>query len=417
MAVRKTQFRRLLLTFDALADLGPVLTGERDFSRTALTMLTSVMDAIGAREAALFAYASEPAVLRSLAARGFTPFAEPGVIPLLPKHVQALSGLQTPENVGPGSLAPSLFFSVNGNVSPEMFRCIVALKVHGQLVGLIALGRRDSDSPYGGDEHDALGLVSHYVALAVHNHAISQTLEQRATENLRVLSSVHNFYDGALEAFATAIDIKHAAIRGHSLRVGRYAAGIGEAMGLSEDEISGLRSGGYLHDIGKVAVDKRLFGKPSALDPEEFREMADHTTVGHRIVAGVQFPWPEMQEVVRSHHERGDGSGYPDKLHMDDVGMATRIVAVADTFDAMITDRPHRKAHTVGAAVSEMVQSAPQKFDAAAVQGLLIQLRREACGSAQFLETPGFCNIGASDIDNLSSVLNHRLTGGRVYSA
>lgn len=416
MAVRKTQFRRLLLTFEALADLGPVLTGERDFATTSLEILSSIMDAIAAREAALFSFASEPAVLKSVAVRGFS-FAEPAVIPLSSKNLEALNGLKTPQNLGLEALPASMFFSANGNVSPEPFKCIVPLKVRGRIVGLLALGSRNGDSPYTDDEWDALGMVSHYVALAVHNHLIGQTLEQRTTDNLRALTSVHDFYDSALAGFANAIDIKHAAIHGHSLRVGRYAAGIGEAMGLDDNHVAGLRSGGYLHDIGKVAIDKRLFGKPSALDPEEFREMADHTTVGHRIVSGVHFPWPEMPEMVRSHHERADGSGYPDKLHTDDVSMPTRVIAVADTFDAMITDRPYRQPYTVGAALSEIVQATPHKFDPVAVQGLLIQLRREACGSSRFLDEPAFCNLGASDIDQLASSLSHRLTAGRVYSA
>jgi len=97
------------------------------------------------------------------------------------------------------------------------------------------------------------------------------------------MASLHGFYDNALEAFATAIDVKHVNIHGHSLRVGRYAAAIGEAMGMESGEVAAVRSAGYLHDIGKVAVDRRLFGKAGALDPEETREMADHTTVGHQL--------------------------------------------------------------------------------------------------------------------------------------
>jgi putative nucleotidyltransferase with HDIG domain len=417
VAVRKTQFRRVLLTFDALADLGPVLTGERDFASTSQQILSSVMDPIGAKEGALFSFAPEPAVLRSVGASGYAPFADPAIIPLTPKHVQALAALTGPENLGPGALAPSLFFSANGNVTPDAFRCIVSLKMRGSLVGVLALGRRDGDSPYGDDEHDALHMVSHYIALALHNHVMAKSLEERTTDNLRVLTSVHDFYDGALQAFAIAVDAKHTAIKGHSLRVGRYAASIAEALGLDEEGVTGLRSGGYLHDIGKLAVDKRLFAKPAPLDPEEFREVADHTTAGHRIVSGIHFPWPEMHEIVRNHHERADGSGYPDKLHADDVSQPTRIIAVADTFDAMITERPYRQPYTVGAALSEIVAATPQKFDPVAVQGLLIQLRREACGSNQFLEQPAFCNLGATDIDQLASALSHRLTAGRVYSA
>ena len=152
------------------------------------------------------------------------------------------------------------------------------------------MGRREGDAFYDDEELAALALLCHYVALAVHNHTLTQTLAQRVSEKVRLLASLHGFYDNALEAFATAIDVKHVNIHGHSLRVGRFAAGVGEAMGLDAGEVAALKSAGYLHDIGKVAVDKRLFGKPSALDPEEFREMADHTIVGHQIVSGVAVP-------------------------------------------------------------------------------------------------------------------------------
>ena len=145
---------------------------------------------------------------------------------------------------------------------------------------------------------------------------------------------------------------------------------------------------GYLHDIGKVAVDKRLFGKPTVLDAEEFREMADHTTVGHQIVTGVQFPWPFVPEVVRWHHERADGSGYPDGLLNEEIPMQARIVGLADTFDAMTSPRPYRERISLGATLSEIVRNAPQRFDPVAVQALLVQLRRDAVGSnrAPFLE-------------------------------
>src|SRR5208282_4811584 len=155
--------------------------------------------------------------------------------------------------------------------------------------------------------------------LAIHNHSLGQTLAQRVTDNLRLMASIRGFYDSALETFAAAIDVKHALVQGHSIRVAGYAAAIGQAMGLDANEVSALRSAGYLHDIGKVAVDKRLFGKPSSLDAQEFREMADHTVVGHQIVLGVQFPWPNIPEVVRWHHERADGSGYPDGLTSDEL--------------------------------------------------------------------------------------------------
>lgn len=415
MAVQKNNFRRLLRTVEALSDLGPELTAERDFPQTARAMVAALLQASGAREAVLFTYSDKPSLLTSLASEGFALMPEPAVIPLLPKHVHALS--HAPGAVVLHAGAYEVFLTANGNVAPELFKCIAPLKVGGKLVGVVALGRRDGDAVYEDDELGALELLGNYVALTIHNHTLSQTLAQRVSENLRLLGSLHGFYDNALEAFATAIDVKHVNIHGHSLRVGRYAAGIGEALGLDPSEVGALRSAGYLHDIGKVAVDKRLFGKPAALDADEFREMADHTVVGHQIVSGVEFPWPRVPEIVRWHHERGDGTGYPDRLMMDELPTPVRIVALADTFDAMTSERPYREPFSLGATLSEIVRLSPQKFDATAVQGLLVQIRRDAVGSNRvpFLANRMAVNLAPPDIDQLAANLQHRLNHGRLY--
>jgi putative nucleotidyltransferase with HDIG domain len=415
VAVQKDNFRRLLRTVEALSDLGPAITGEREFPQTARAMLSALQQAADTREVVLFVYSDKPSLLSSIASTGFVLMPEPAVIPLLPKHVHALTSSRGPEILEQGS--SEAFLSSNGNVAPELFRCIVPLKVAGKLVGAIALGRREADIPYDPSELEALDLLGHYIALSVHNHALTQTLAQRVSENLHLMASLHGFYDNALEAFASAIDVKHVNIRGHSLRVARYAAGVGEALGMDSNEVSALRSASYLHDIGKVAVDKRLFGKPSSLDPEEFREMANHTTVGHQIVKGVQFPWPQIPEIVRSHHERADGTGYPDGLIMEEVPVHVRIVGLVDTFDAMTSARPYREPLSLGGALSELVRLTPQKFDPSVVQALLLQVRRDMVGSNRtpFLEDRMMGTIAAADVDQLASSLQHRMTRGRLF--
>src|SRR5207302_11123041 len=143
----------------------------------------------------------------------------------------------------------------------------------------------------------------------------------------------------------------------------------------SDSDITGDRATGQLHDISKITVDKAVSHKPSTLKPEEFRLIADHTVIGHQIVSSVRFPWPQIPEVVRSHHERADGSGYPDNLHQDDVTLAVRIIGVADTFDAMTSERPYRKGLSSLQAAEELVRLTPTKFDSNVVQALLVQLR------------------------------------------
>lgn len=399
---------------EALADLGPELTADRDFSQTARKMLTAVLEAAGAREAVLFSFGERPSVLTSVDAQGFALLPEPSVIPLLPRHVHTLTAAVGPVLLNSGTY--DVFLSSNGNVAPELFKCICPLKVRSKLVGAIALGRRPGDAPYEEDALDALQLISSYVALAIQNHTLSQTLAQRVSENLRLLASLHGFYDNALEAFAAAIDVKHVNIHGHSLRVGRYAQAIGEAMGMDASNAASLRSAGYLHDIGKVAVDKRLFSKPSSLDAEEFREMADHTVVGHQIVSNVQFPWPQIPEIVRWHHERGDGTGYPDGMHQEEMPQAVRIIALADTFDAMVSARPYREPLPLGITLQELIRMTPQKYDADAMQALLIQVRRDAVGSNRIpVLEPGVVSLSASDVDQLASTLQHKISQNKIY--
>ncbi len=412
--MQATNLKKLLRTVEALADLGPELTADRDFRHTARAMLTAVMEASGAREGVLFSFGERPSMLTSLDSQGFALLPEPAIIPLLPRHVHTLTAA-----VGPVLLNSStidVFLSSNGNVAPELFKCLCPLKVRGKLVGAIALGRRPGDALYEEDALDAFEMIGNYVALAIQNHNLGQTLAQRVSENLRLLASLHGFYDNALEAFATAIDVKHVNIHGHSLRVGRYAQAIGEALGMDPSEVASLRSAGYLHDIGKVAVDTRLFAKTSALDAEESRLMRDHTVVGHQIVSHVQFPWPQIPEIVRWHHERGDGSGYPDGMHGDETPQAVRIIALADSFDAMTSERPYRERLSIGSALQELIRMTPQKYDAHALQALLIQVRRDAVGSNRLpiLESE-VMNLSATEVDQLASTLQHRVSQAKLY--
>lgn len=177
MAAKKDNFRRLLRTVEALSDLGPAMTAERDFPQTARAMVSALLQAGGAREAVLFTFSDKPSLLTSLASEGFALMPEPAVIPLLPKHVHALSSARGPIVLNQGTY--EVFLSSNGNVAPELFKCIAPLKVRGKLVGMVALGRRDGDAIYDDDELDALDLLCNYVALAINNHMLNQVLAQR----------------------------------------------------------------------------------------------------------------------------------------------------------------------------------------------------------------------------------------------
>jgi putative nucleotidyltransferase with HDIG domain len=415
-----------LLASQLLAELGPVLTGERDLSQTAAGALEIVMAAVRAGSGALFRYQEKPAMLASIAASGFVVFPQTAVFPLLPKHIHALTNTPGPQRISRDR--SDTFLSATGNISSVWFRCVAPLRVRGRLIGALLLGEREGAAEYTPEVLQQLGDIAPFIALAIYNHQLMMSLEERTAENLKLIASVHSFWDDALAAFAATIDVKSIQMQGHSLRVGRYAAGMAESLNMSAAEASEMRAAGYLHDIGKVTVDKHLFSKPGALDPDEFQEIADHTVQGHRIVSTVQFPWPKIPEVVRSHHERADGSGYPDHLHNDEVSTAVKIVAVADTFDAMLSDRPHRKKLSLGEAAAQLSWLAPAKLDGEVVHALLVQLRRDAVAHVSpprpwsapeksrkmFLDPSVPCNISPTDIDHMVSELNRRMTRGKV---
>jgi HD-GYP domain-containing protein (c-di-GMP phosphodiesterase class II) len=203
------------------------------------------------------------------------------------------------------------------------------------------------------------------------------------------------------------------------MRVGRYAAGIATSLGMSAADVASIRACGQLHDIGRVTVDKTVVAKTTALKPEEFREIADHTVMGHQIVSSVRFPWPNVAESVRWHHERMDGSGYPDHLGGTDLSLPVRIIAVADAFDAMTHDRPYRRGFTTAEAAEELVRNAPRKFDGDVVHGLLSQMRAAAEGQAGaeglFSSTQGA--LTAAEVDRMAMTLISKMTNFRVYSA
>jgi diguanylate cyclase (GGDEF)-like protein/putative nucleotidyltransferase with HDIG domain len=164
------------------------------------------------------------------------------------------------------------------------------------------------------------------------------------------------------EALATAIDAKDQTTHCHVRRVQLYAQGMGEAFGLSANEIAALKSGALLHDIGKLAVPAHILNKPGRLTPAEFEKMKIHTTVGAQILSRVDFPYPVVP-IVRHHHEQWDGNGYPDGLAGEQIPISARIFSVVDCFDSVREDRPFRHGMTREEAIALLRRGSGTHFD------------------------------------------------------
>ena len=146
-----------------------------------------------------------------------------------------------------------------------------------------------------------------------------------------------------IEALALAIEAKDHTTHEHLRRVRVYAVEIGKEMGLGRAELEALRAAALLHDIGKLAVPEHIISKPGRLTPEEFEKMKIHPVVGAEILERVAFPYPVVP-LVRAHHERWDGSGYPDGLKGEEIPLGARILAAVDCLDALASDRQYRRA-------------------------------------------------------------------------
>src|ERR1043166_3336243 len=190
------------------------------------------------------------------------------------------------------------------------------------------------------------------------------------TSEVEALSKLHL---ATAEALATAIDAKDQITHCHVRRVQVYAARMGEVFGLSDNEISALKAGAVLHDIGKLAVPPHILNKPGRLTPAEFEKMKIHTVVGAQILSRVDFPYP-IVPIIRHHHERWDGRGYPDRLRGEQIPITARIISVVDCFDSVREDRPFRRGMTIDEATALLRRGSGIHFDPQVVNQFLRHL-------------------------------------------
>jgi len=177
-------------------------------------------------------------------------------------------------------------------------------------------------------------------------------------------------YESTLEALITALDFRDNETLGHSRRVVEYAVMVAQAMGVSEPELSWIRRGAILHDVGKIGVPDAILRKPGKLDPAEWEEMRRHPEMGYQMLKHIRFLKPAL-EIVHCHQERWDGSGYPRGLKGDEIPLGARIFAAVDTFDAMTSDRPYRAALSIEAARDEIGRFSGIQFDPRVAEAFL----------------------------------------------
>jgi putative nucleotidyltransferase with HDIG domain len=210
--------------------------------------------------------------------------------------------------------------------------------------------------------------------LKVENRTYQTNLEslvKARTDQLQAaMANLERSYDITLETLGDALDLKDRETEGHSKRVTAFTIAIARAMGLPREQINTIARGAFLHDIGKIAIPDKILNKPGKLEPDEMTIMKEHAYHGYQIVKKIPF-LAEAAEIVYSHQERFDGSGYPRNLKGAEIPLGARIFSVADTLDAITSDRIYRRKQTLQAAREEIHRWAGRQFDPEVVKTFL----------------------------------------------
>ena len=211
--------------------------------------------------------------------------------------------------------------------------------------------------------------------LAQNFNVMSSSIEKAVEQLKKAAHENHLLFINSVRMLAAAIDAKDPYTRGHSERVARYSIAIGKNLNLPERDMRNLRVSALLHDVGKIGIDDRILRKPGALSEEEFEVMKGHPVKGAAIMSGVA----QLIDVIpgmKYHHEKWGGGGYPDNLEAEQIPMQARIVAIADTFDAMTTNRPYQKAMELNYVVEKIKSFAGTRFDPRVVEAFVNAVKR-----------------------------------------
>ena len=339
----ETNTQRLLHTFAALADLGQEIADNADFEEMLRASFHLLLGSLAIRRGAVAEYDRERGQLRIAAMRGLTESGQ-AELPLAHDHARRLASLGSALSFDDATKEAERFLDDHKEffASAEI-ELLVPLVVRERLIGIVLLGEKASGEKFGEEDLEIISSLARHIAVGIHSHHLLEEVERKADENRRLYDGLRAIYKETVHAFAAAIDIKDRYTNGHSVRVGKYSEIIAREMGWNDEEVEGITIAGYLHDIGKLIVDLSVINSPERFNAKESKEMSRHPAAGYEILARINHPYAEIPLMARYHHERIDGNGYPDGLKGDQIPPGAKIVTVADSFDAMTTDRPYRK--------------------------------------------------------------------------
>ncbi|HUW22615.1 MAG TPA: HD domain-containing phosphohydrolase [bacterium] len=238
----------------------------------------------------------------------------------------------------------------------------VPLAIKDKVIGVINVNNKKSRRIFNQEDFRLLKQIAAQVAIVI--------------ENVRLYKSLSNLYMRTITTLAATIDARDHYTRRHSEMVAEYAVAIAEAMKLPPERVELIRQASHLHDIGKIGVHDFILLKPDKLTDEEWEEIKLHSVKGAEILAPLIVFLNGVIDMVKQHHERYDGKGYPSHYRDEEIDIGARIMAVADAFDAMLSERPYRKAYSKERAIKELRENSGTQFDPKVVETFLEMLNK-----------------------------------------
>ena len=232
----------------------------------------------------------------------------------------------------------------------------VPLLIREKTIGVISVWRREARRMFVEDDEVLVANIAAQIAVVIENYRLNLDVERTYLETITAL--------------AMAVEAKDPYSAGHSKRVGHYSRRIAQELRLGEETEKIIQEAGVLHDVGKIGIKDAILLKASTLTEEEVRVMRQHPVIGEAILKPVRS-LGKISDVIRHHHECYDGSGYPFHLKGEAIPLMARVLTVADTYDAMVTDRPYRKRMSVEQAKAELQKCAGTQFDPQVVEAFL----------------------------------------------
>lgn len=374
--------QKLIHIFGALAELGQEIANKSNFQDTIRTSLHLLLGSLGIMRGGVARYTRYGSELNMLAIRGL---GEDFPLSLTLCHEderQFLANGLYPFEVSQAKVLP--FFHVyDGSFESKKVELFIPLIIRNEILGGVFLGEKANGEPYTTYDKEIICAMGRHIGVAILQRNMMTELERRADENKRLYEDLRHTYTDTVKAFAAAIDSKDKYTEGHSVRVGKYTEIIAAEMGWGPDEVEGAAVAGYLHDVGKLTVERKIINAPYRINAKESAELNKHPAVGYEILLPIHHPYTDVPLAAKSHHERLDGRGYPDGLYDREIPYIAKMVNLADSFDAMTTDRPYKRRRPANEVVEDLQRNAGKQFAPELVTAFFRGMLKELTGETK----------------------------------